>query len=154
MWKGWQEKGKRVFTLQLSLPSVCKVCIPPEEEAIASKACGNKYKYCKKIVCNVQSNRKRHKEISMCAMHSNNNTLKNVCLLWEKLRLRASTLVKMYVNIGFLNSSILWAGWPPVEKSTSRWWIWFSNLPTANSSLSFFCSFCITYLKSRFFALK
>ena len=28
-----------------------EVCIPPEEEAIASKACGNKYKYCKKIVC-------------------------------------------------------------------------------------------------------
>ena len=25
--------------------------MPPEEEAFASKACGNKYKYCKKIVC-------------------------------------------------------------------------------------------------------
>ena len=25
--------------------------MPPEEEAVASKACGNKYKYCKKIVC-------------------------------------------------------------------------------------------------------
>ena len=31
--------------------SSIKVCTPAEEEAIALKACGNKYKYCKKIVC-------------------------------------------------------------------------------------------------------
>ena len=35
--------------IQIQFSSI-KVCIPPEEEAIASKACGNKYKYCKKIV--------------------------------------------------------------------------------------------------------
>ena len=31
--------------------SSIKVCTPAEEEAIALKACGNKYKYCMKIVC-------------------------------------------------------------------------------------------------------
>ena len=31
--------------------SSIKVCTPAEEEAIALKACGNQYKYCKKIVC-------------------------------------------------------------------------------------------------------
>lgn len=40
-----------VLVLWIVVVEFKQVCIPPEQETIASKASGNKYKHCKKMVC-------------------------------------------------------------------------------------------------------